>query len=114
VLVAIDVTAPMYVYLERGSIRGSAIDTFYKAYDAGDMAAAYQAFRSAAVPTARVTDYGWNGLGVPWITDEGAEIGDILYRSVNGVFARAPEITAKDIGNYIAALHILVDALEGS
>lgn len=112
VILVADVSAPMYFFFERGSIRGSAIDTFYAAYEAGDVDAAFEAFRSSALPTARVTDYGWNGLGVPMETQSGNEIGDILYRSVEGVFRRAPAILADDVAKYVEALRSVIAVLE--
>lgn len=114
VIVAVDLSLPLYLFLERGSIRGSAIDDFYRAYDSGDMEGAYEAFRSSAIPTVRVTDYGWNGLGVPFVTNQGSEISDILYRMVGGSFGRAPEITDEDVANYGEYVQIVSDALGGS
>ncbi len=114
VIVAVDLSVPLYLFLERGSIRGSAIDAFYAAYDVGDMDAAYEAFRSAAIPSVRATDYGWNGLGVPFVTNEGNEINDIVYRIVDGVFGRAPEITREDVENYVTYLRIASESLDGS
>lgn len=114
VVLAVDASTPLYFFLERGSIRGSAIDDFYDAYDAGNVDAAFDAFRASALPTIRVTDYGWNGLGVPLVTDSGSEVGDILYRSVEGTFARAPRITREDIDAYVSYIELVIQALEGS
>ncbi len=112
VILAIDVSTPLYMFLERGSIRGAAIDDFYQAHDAGDIDTAFEAFRVAVIPTVRVTDYGWNGLGVAMTTDSGNQIADIVYRSVEGVFRRATEITDQDVANYVAALETVIQALE--
>lgn len=112
VILAIDVSTPLYLFLERGSIRGAAIDKFYQAHEAGDMDAAFDAFRAGMIPTVRVTDYGWNGLGVMLITDSGNQIPDIVYRDVEGVFGRAREITDQDVANYVAALETVIQALE--
>ena len=114
IVVAIDASTPLYFFFERGSIRGSAIDEFYAAYDAGDIEAAYAVFRRSAVPTVRITDYGWNGLGVPMTLAEGKQIQDILFRVVDGVFRRAPEIGAEDIVNYVSALRALLERLSGT
>lgn len=112
VIFAIDVSTPLYLFLERGSIRGAAIDDFYQAYEAGDMDAAFDVFRAGVIPTVRVTDYGWNGLRVPMTTDAGNQLEDIIYRDVDGVFRRATNITDQDVANYVAALQALIQALE--
>ena len=80
IVLAIDTSTPLFFYLERGSIRGSAIDTFYSALETGDMDAAYDAFIRNAIMTVRVTDYGWNGLGTPMTTESGTEVGRASWR----------------------------------
>lgn len=111
-VIAVETDSSLYFYLERGSIRGSAIDEFYAAYDSGDMEAAYSTFLSSAIMMQRVTDYGWNGLGVPMTTESGREIDDILFKDVGGTFARAPEITEEDLQNYVSLLQAVLDALQ--
>ncbi len=112
VILAINVSTQLYLFLERGSIRGAAIDEFYQAHESGDMDAAFDVFRTAVIPTVRVTDYGWNGLGVMMTTDSGNQIADVVYRDVEGVFGRAREITDQDVANYVAALETVIQALE--
>lgn len=111
-IVAIDTSSSLFFFLERGAIRGSAIDDFYAAYDAGDMDAAYAAFLSSAVIMLRVTDYGVNGLGNPMVTASGNEIKDVVFRDVGGAFARAPEVTAEDVEKYVELLRMLIAALQ--
>lgn len=111
-VIAIDPTSSLYFYLERGSIRGSAINDFYAAYDSGDMETAYTAFLGSAIMTMRATDYGWNGLGNPMTTEAGTEIDDVLFKDVGGAFSRAQEITDEDVETYVALLETVVAALE--
>lgn len=111
-IIAVDSTSSLYFFLERGSIRGSAMESFYAAYDTGDMEKAYSAFLGGAIMMQRVTDYGWNGLGVPMATQTGNEINDVMFKDVGGTFARAPEITQEDLDNYVALLQAVLDALE--
>ena len=112
-VLAIDVSTPMYFYLERGAIRGSAIDSFYAAYEAGDFDTAYQEFLGNAIMIQRVTDYGWNGLGNPMVTESGAEIGDLVFKDVGGVFARAAELDDEDRVQFMTLLQTVIAALEG-
>lgn len=111
-IIAIDASSSLYFFLERGSIRGSAISEFYEVYESGDMEAAYSVFLGNAILLQRVTDYGWNGLGVPMTTDAGSEINDVLFKDVGGAFSRATEISDEDLENYIALLRAILSSLE--
>lgn len=86
IIVAVDGSSPMYLYLERGSIRGNAIDTFYDQYESGELDAAYQTFLQNSTIVMRMSDYGWNGLGNPMVTEEGTEIDDVFYTVTEGRF----------------------------
>lgn len=112
-ILAADATA-VFLYLEQGSIRGDAIDTFYEQYNAGDMQAAYRTFTQNNVATLRASDYGWNGLGAPLTTASGSEINDVYYRVVDGIF-RQSEISSEDTGRYLELLRdVVLPALQGS
>lgn len=113
-IIAVDTSSSLYFFLERGSIRGSAIDDFYAAYEGGDMDGAYSAFLGSAIMIVRATDYGWNGIGVPMTTSAGAEISDILFKDVGGQFSRAAEITPDDIDAYVEMLETVLAALQQS
>lgn len=113
-VISVDVSTGLFFFLERGSIRGPAVQSFYEALDAGDMEAAERVFTANAILTVRATDYGWNGLGVPWITDSGAEISDILFKDMGGTFRRADEITDDDLTYYEGMLDAMLAALESS
>jgi len=113
-VISVDVTTSLFFFLERGSIRGPAVQSFYEAIEAGDMEAASQVFTANAIMTVRATDYGWNGLGVPWIADSGAEINDILFKDMGGTFRRADQISDEDLTNYEAMLDAVLAALESS
>lgn len=112
-IVAVDTSRALYFFLERGSIRGQAINDFYAAYDSGDLGAAYSEFLGNAIMMVRATDYGWNGIGVPMTTDSGSEIQDIVFKDIGGSFARAEEITQDDVDEYVELLEIVLAALEG-
>lgn len=99
VIVAIDGSSPLYLYLERGSIRGGAIDTFYEQYEAGDYAAAYETFVQNSTMVLRASDYGWNGLGNPLTTESGAQVDDMFYKIKAGMFQMA-EVTEEDLSQY--------------
>lgn len=114
VIVVADISTPLFFFLERGSIRGSAIDQFYEAYESGDAEAAYGSFLRNSIMTLRITDYGWNGLGEPMVTEAGSEIQDNLFRNVEGVFARVSEITEEDRASYQELLDALLTVLEDS
>jgi len=113
-VVSVDVSTGLFFFLERGSMRGAAVQSFYDAIEAGDMEAASQIFTANAIMTVRATDYGWNGLGVPWIADSGAEIDDILFKDVGGTFRRAEQITDEDLANYEVMLDAVLAALESN
>jgi hypothetical protein len=114
-VVAIDTSRALYFYLERGAIRGNAINDFYAAYDAGDMDAAYNVFLGNAIMILRATDYGWNGFGTPMATGSGRDerqIPDVLFKDMGGVFSRAPEISDEDIATYVELLQTVIQLLE--
>ena len=113
-IIVVDTGVPLYLFLSRGSIRGNAIDEFYQALNSGDMIAAQRAFNTNAIMTMRATDYGWNGLGNPYVTASGTEVNDTLYKDVGGVFARAEEVSQEDIDAYRGLLQAVIDALESS
>ncbi len=111
-IISVDISTGLFFFLERGSIRGAAVQTFYDALETGDMDAASQAFTANAIMTVRATDYGWNGLGVPWIADSGAEIPDILFKDMGGTFQSADQITDEDLANYEVMLDAVLAVLE--
>ncbi len=112
---AADGSSDFFLYVERGSIRGQeTIDTFYERLEAGDMVGAYEVFLQSQIVTLRVSDYGWNGLGVPFTTPAGGEISDVYYRVVDGVFRNAEVITEENKAEYRELLRtVLIPALEG-
>lgn len=103
-----------FLYIERGSLRGQdAIRAFYAAYEAGDMEAAHEVFLGSQIVTLRVSDYGWNGLGVPFTVPAGNQIEDVYYRVVDGIFQHA-EIDDEGVQEYLELLReVLIPALEG-
>jgi hypothetical protein len=109
-----DGSSDFFLYLERGGLRGTeAMDSFYAALDAGDIAAADQLFMAHSLVSLRVSDFGWNGLGVPMATEGGTEIEDRLYKNVEGVFGPA-DVSAEDAATYLEYIEtILIPALEG-
>ncbi|MFQ5743352.1 MAG: hypothetical protein ACE5HV_07160 [Acidobacteriota bacterium] len=112
VVLAADGAADFFLYLEKGSIRGKAIDTFYQQYESGDLEGAYDTFVKNNIVTLRVSDFGWNGLGVPMIVKSGREVRDRHFRGVNGIFQQA-EVTPEDARNYLELLRtVLIPALE--
>jgi hypothetical protein len=113
-VLAADGSSDFFLYVERGSIRGQdTIDTFYERLEAGDMDGAYEVFLQSQIVTLRVSDYGWNGLGVPFTTPAGSEIQDVYYRVVDGVFQHA-EINEESQAEYLELLRtVLIPALEG-
>lgn len=114
-VISVDVSTGLFFFLEHGSIRGPAVQSFYEAIEAGDMEAAERVFTANAILTVRATDYGWNGLGVPWIATNGAEINDILYnKDMGGMFRRADEITDEDLISYEGMLDAVLAALEST
>jgi len=113
-VISVDVSTGLFFFLERGSIRGPAVQSFYDAIEADDMEAAAQLFTANSILTVRATDYGWNGLGVPWIADSGAEINDILFKDMGGTFRRADQIDDEDLTKYEEMLDAMLAALESS
>jgi len=122
-VVAVDVSRDLYFYLERGAIRGTGIDDFYTAMDSGDMEHAYEAFLANSIMILRVTDYGWNGLGVPMKTEargsgrdrqESREVPDALFKTVDGAFTRAQTITPEDVAGYEELLRTVLSMLQQS
>ena len=113
-VLAADGSSDFFLYVERGSIRGQdTIDTFYERLEAGDMDGAYEVFLQSQIVTLRVSDYGWNGLGVPFTVPAGGEIEDVYYRVVDGVFQHA-EINEEHQEEYLELLRtVLIPALEG-
>ena len=110
-----DGNSQFFLYLERGNLRGSeTMDDFYAALDAGDMAGANDVFTRHNLVSLRISDYGWNGLGVPMMREDGsgAYISDRLYKNNEGVFGAA-EPTAEDAATYLEYIEtILIPALE--
>ena len=107
-----EASAVMFLFVERGSLRGNAIDTFYSELEAGDVEAAYTTFNRNSIVSMRATDYGWNGLGQPLATESGTEVQDILYRVEESVFRRV-DVTAEDADEYLGLLRdVLIPWLE--
>jgi hypothetical protein len=113
-VISVDVSTALFFFLERGSMRGDAVQTFYDALASGDMEAASHVFTGSAIMTMRATDYGWNGLGVPLTTSSGNEINDILFKDMGGTFRRTETIDAEDLARYEEMLDAVLAALEGS
>jgi hypothetical protein len=108
-----DGSSDYFLYMERGGLRGTeAMDSFYAALEAGDTAAADQVFMAHSLVSLRISDFGWNGLGVPMATEGGTEIEDRLYKNVEGVFGPA-DVSAEDAAVYLEYIEtILIPALE--
>lgn len=114
-VVSVDTSSDLYFYLERGSIRGDSIDTFYAALESGDPQVAYDTFIGNAIIILRATDYGWNGLGIPMRSGSGRDaqdIPDVLFKDVGGSFGRAATITAEDVSTYVELLTTVISILE--
>jgi hypothetical protein len=109
-----DGSSDFFLYLERANLRGNEeMEQFYAALDAGDTAGADAIFVQHSLVSMRISDYGWNGLGVPMMTESGNEIQDRLFKNVDGVFGPA-EISAEDTDTYLEYIRdILIPALEG-
>ena len=93
-----DGNAEFFLYIERANLRGTEeISVFYAALESGDMVAAADVFTRHSMVSLRASDYGWNGLGVPFERPDGSDqiIEDRLYKTAGGVFGRV-EITAED------------------
>lgn len=113
IVVAFDGSSDFYLYVERGSIRGNAIDTFYEQLESGQIEEAYNTFLQNSVVTMRVSDYGWNGLTQPLTTESGSEIPDVFYSVTEGIFQRV-EPTAEDRATYLELVReVLLPALRG-
>jgi len=112
-----DGSSEFFLYLERGNLRGNeTMDEFYAALDAHDMVKANDVFTRHSLVSLRISDYGWNGLGVPMEREDGSggdSIQDRFYKNNEGVFGPA-EPTAEDIATYLEYVQtILIPALEG-
>ncbi len=111
-----DGNADFFLYIERANLRGTEeMNVFYAALEAGDMAAAADVFMRHSMVSLRASDYGWNGLGVPFERPDGSDqmIEDRLYKTANGVFGRV-DITAEDAEMFLEYIEtILIPALEG-
>ena len=111
-----DGTSEFFLYLERGNLRGSeTMDDFYAKLAAGDMAGANDVFTRHSLVSLRLSDYGWNGLGVDMMREDGSggSIADRLYKNNDGVFGAA-EPTPEDAATYLEYIEtILIPALEG-
>ena len=114
-ILTVDGNSDFFLYLERGNLRGTdIIDTFYQQLEAGEVNAAYDTFVRNSLVSMRISDFGWNGLGVPMITETGTEIEDRYFKNVEGVFGAA-EVTPDDAADYLEFIRdILIPALEGS
>jgi hypothetical protein len=111
-----DGSSEFFLYLERGNLRGSdTIDEFYAALDAHDMSAANDVFTRHSLVSLRISDYGWNGLGVPMERSDGSgeSIKDRYYENSEGLFGPA-EPSEEDVATYLEYIEtILIPALEG-
>lgn len=113
IVVAFDGSSDFYLYVERGSIRGNAIDTFYEQLEAGQTDEAYNTFVQNSVVTMRVSDYGWNGLGRSLTTESGSEIADVYYTVTEGIFQRV-DPSDEEKATYQELIHdVLLPALQG-
>lgn len=110
-----DGSSEFFLYLERGNLRGSeTIDDFYAKLAAGDMVGANEVFVRHSLVSLRISDYGWNGLGVPMMREDGSGglIADRLYKNNDGVFGAA-EPSPEDAATYLEYIEtILIPALE--
>jgi len=111
-----DGNADYFLYLERGNLRGNdQMNEFHALLEAGDMAGANDIFTRHSLVSLRISDFGWNGLGVPMLRDDGSgeSIEDRLYKNNEGMFGPA-QPTQEDIDTYIEYIEtILIPALEG-
>jgi len=111
-----DGNSDFFLYLERGNLRGTEqMNDFYAKLDAGDIAGANDVFTRHSLVSLRISDYGWNGLGVPYEREDGSgeSIDDRLYKNTDGLFGPA-EPNEEDVATYIEYIQdILIPALEG-
>jgi hypothetical protein len=111
-----DGSSDFFLYLERGNLRGTdEMDDFYTKLEAGDMVGANDVFTRHSLVSLRISDYGWNGLGVPLQRQDGSgeAIQDRLYKNNEGVFGPA-DPTDEDVATYLEYIEtILIPALEG-
>lgn len=110
-----DGSSDYFLYIERGNLRGSdEMDDFYAKLAAGDMVGANDVFTRHSLVSLRVSDYGWNGLGVPLQREDGSgeSINDRLYKNSAGVFGPA-DPSDEDVATYLEYIEtILIPALE--
>ena len=114
-IVIADGSSDFFLYIERGNLRGQeTVDVFYQQLNAGDVDAAYETFVQNNQVLSRISDRGWNGLGVPMVTEAGTEIPDVYFKVVEGMFKKVDDITAEDASDYLDLIRdILIPALEG-
>lgn len=112
-----DGSSDFFLYVERGNLRGNEqMNDFHTKLEAGDMAGANDVFTRHSMVSLRISDYGWNGLGVPLQREDGSGefIQDRLYKTTEGVFGPA-EPSDEDIATYLEYIEtILIPALGGS
>jgi hypothetical protein len=110
-----DGNAEYFLYLERGNLRGTeTMEDFYAKLGAGDLVGANDVFTRHSSVSLRISDYGWNGLGVPMMRQDGSGglIADRLYKNNDGVFGSA-DPTPEDVATYLEYIEtILIPALE--
>lgn len=111
-----DGSSDFFLYIERGNLRGNdQMNDFHAKLEAGDLAGANDVFTRHSMVSLRISDYGWNGLGVPLARDDGSGefIQDRLYKTMEGVFGPA-EPNDEDIATYLEYIEtILIPALQG-
>lgn len=113
IVVAFDGSSDFYLYVERGSIRGNAIDAFYEQLEAGQVDDAYNTFVQNSVVTMRVSDYGWNGLSQPLTTESGSEIPDVFYSITEGIFQRVEPSDEDKSAYHELVSDVLLPELQG-
>ena len=115
-ILKVDGNSDFFLYMERGNLRGTQqMEDFYAALEAGDMEAANDVFTRHSLVSLRISDYGWNGLGVPLQREDGSGefIQDRLYKNNEGLFGPA-DPSDEDKTSYLEYIEtILIPALEG-
>ncbi len=115
-ILKVDGSSDFFLYIERGNLRGTdTIDQFYAALEAKDMTAANDIFIRQSLVSLRISDYGWNGLGVPLERQDGSGefIEDRLYKNTEGLFGPA-DVSDEDSATFLEYIEtILIPALEG-